>query len=160
MFADSLRFQHFFLIIFCKFFGFFARLFDFFCNWGSVRDGSRPEPDPIITSTLARARPEHRTIVTSFDYGRSGHRVRLKRTIIRFFFAQLNLLYLIPNKKNSSRSWSLFEVLPPFYVMISKNQNATHIIKMPIVLIKNIQNIILSPPFLIYDKTIFFLLHF
>ena len=39
----------------------------------------------------------------------------------------------------------LFEVLPPFYVMISKNQNATHIIKMPIVLIKNIQNIILPP---------------
>ena len=54
MFADSLRFQHFFLIIFCKFFGFFARLFAFFGYWASGRTGSRPEPDP----TLARHWPE------------------------------------------------------------------------------------------------------
>ena len=84
MFADSLRFQHFFLIIFCKFFGFFARLFAFFWNWGSVRDGSRPEPDPIITSTLARARPEHRTIVTSFDYCRySGCEFGVQEILVR-----------------------------------------------------------------------------
>ncbi len=77
-------FQHFFLIIFCKFFGFFARLFAFFWILGFRSDWIPTRTRPDISPTLARARPEHRTIVRFFC-AQQGLQ-DLKRTIIRFFF--------------------------------------------------------------------------
>ena len=82
--------------------------------------------------------PEYRTIVTSFKCGRSGSQVRKeqkrtivtsliqqvqrspgyrslrlgkKRTIIRFLQCPADPASWIPNKKNSSRCWSLCKLL-------------------------------------------------
>lgn len=72
----------------------------------------RPEPDPNISPDWPEPDPNTEQLFVFFC-AQEGLQ-DLKRTIIRFFFAQLNLPSRIANKKNSSRCWSLYKIFVRF----------------------------------------------